>query len=71
MPKVVFISPSKYVQGKGVLKEIGEYASEFGKKPLVVSDNVVWEITKNIVEDSFRTKIYHTNSLNLGRSFIK
>lgn len=64
MPKVVFISPSKYVQGKGVLKEIGEYASEFGKKPLVVSDNVVWEITKNIVEDSFRTK-------NLSYKFIE
>jgi len=35
--KKVFISPSKYVQGFGVLKELGAYVKEYGSKALLVA----------------------------------
>lgn len=42
MANIVFVSPSKYVQGKGALKGIGEYVKAYGNKPLVVADEIVW-----------------------------
>ena len=32
----IFCSPSKYVQGAGELKKMGEYAQKNGKKELVL-----------------------------------
>ena len=32
----IIIAPSKYVQGKGEMKNIGTYAKDYGKKPLVL-----------------------------------
>ena len=32
----ILISPSKYVQGAGELKKLGEYAGVYGKKALVL-----------------------------------
>ncbi len=40
----VFISPSRYVQGKGVLKTGIEYIKNLGMKPLLLCDDLVWEI---------------------------
>lgn len=56
MANIVFVSPSKYVQGKGALKGIGEYVKAYGNKPLVVADEIVWGITKEMIEDSFKTE---------------
>jgi len=53
MANIVFISPSKYVQGKGALKSIGTYAKDFGKKPLILADKIVWGITKETIIGSF------------------
>lgn len=53
MNKKVFISPGAYVQGAGVLNEIGKETSKIGKKPLVLSDEVVWDLTKDTVVNSF------------------
>jgi glycerol dehydrogenase len=39
--KSVLIAPRKYVQGRGVLKELGCYAKLLGKKPLVLWDECV------------------------------
>ena len=39
--KTVLIAPHKYVQGRGVLKELGAYVAHLGKKPLVLWDSVV------------------------------
>lgn len=55
MANIVFVSPGKYVQGKGSLKQIGEYVKPYGNRPLVVADNIVWGITKETVEESFST----------------
>lgn len=54
MANIVFISPSKYVQGKGALKSIGTYAKDFGKKPLILADKIVWGITKETIIGSFK-----------------
>jgi len=34
--KSILIAPRKYVQGRGVIKEIGGYLRLLGKKPLVL-----------------------------------
>ena len=54
MNKLVFTSPAAYVQGAGVLKEIGPESKKIGEKPLVLSDEIVWKLTKNTVVDSFK-----------------
>lgn len=32
----ILISPSKYVQGAGEMKKLGEYAEKYGKKALIL-----------------------------------
>ncbi|MEF3330225.1 glycerol dehydrogenase [Oceanobacillus oncorhynchi] len=54
MSNVIFTSPSKYVQGKGALNELGKYVEAVGKKPLIISDEVVWKITEETVESSLK-----------------
>lgn len=53
MSAIVFQSPSKYIQGANVLNQIGEYTKNFGKKALILSDDVVWGITGGPIEKSF------------------
>lgn len=36
------ISPSRYVQGKGAISELGTYLKEIGSTPLMVADDLVW-----------------------------
>ncbi|MBN2476393.1 MAG: glycerol dehydrogenase [Pirellulales bacterium] len=50
--KTVLITPRKYVQGKGVLKELGSYAALLGKKALVLWDLCVKEIVGGTVLES-------------------
>lgn len=52
MSNVIFISPSKYVQGKGALNTIGSNVRAMTEKPLVISDKVVWDITGEIINKS-------------------
>ena len=47
--KLVFIAPRKYVQGRGVLAEIGTYLSMLGKKPLLLWDDNVKQIVGSTV----------------------
>ncbi len=49
MANIVFISPNKYIQGQGALQEIGKHVKEMGRKPLVLADEVVWNITKDTI----------------------
>jgi glycerol dehydrogenase len=39
--KMVFIAPHKYVQGRGVMAEIGSYLKLLGGKPILLWDDVV------------------------------
>ena len=42
--KKVLIAPQKYIQGRGVLGELGDYLKLLGKKPLVLWDPVVKQL---------------------------
>jgi len=52
--KTVLISPRKYVQGRGVLGEIGHWAGMLGRKPLVLWDAGVKQIVGATVLASLR-----------------
>lgn len=52
MSNIIFTSPGKYVQGKDALKDLGTNVKGIGNKPLILSDDIVWEITKETVETS-------------------
>lgn len=46
-----FASPSSYVQGKGVLFKSDPYLNDFGKKPLLITDDSVYQIIGKRFED--------------------
>jgi hypothetical protein len=46
----VFIAPRRYIQGVGVLKEIGKYVAPLGKRVLVAWEPVVSEQFNAIVK---------------------
>jgi len=52
--KTVLLAPHKYVQGRGVLKELGAYVAPLGKKPLVLWDSVVKGIVGETLLASLR-----------------
>lgn len=54
MQKYIFTSPSRYIQGNGVIEELGKEAEAIAKKSLLLADEVVWDITKDSVEESFK-----------------
>lgn len=54
----VFASPGRYVQGRGALEELGSLVSTVGKGPLVLTDDLVRDLTGQILERSFaRAKV--------------
>ena len=55
--KIVFIAPRKYVQGRGVMAEIGPYLAMLGKKPLLVWDTVVKQLVGETVLPASRRPV--------------
>lgn len=49
----ILISPNKYVQGAGELNNIGDYASDLGKKPLVLISKGGYKRVGETLEKSF------------------
>src|SRR5690625_8053462 len=54
MSNIIFRSPSKYIQGKGALESIGGYSKPIGQKPLIISDDIVREITEEVISKSLK-----------------
>ncbi|KAB8307911.1 glycerol dehydrogenase [Erwinia endophytica] len=54
MSKFVFSSPRKYVQGAGVLAQLGEYVAELGDSVFVVADETVWGLIGKEVQASLQ-----------------
>lgn len=54
MSKFIFSSPRKYVQGSGVLDELGEYLPSLGGKSLLIADEMVWGIIGDRVKASLK-----------------
>ena len=50
----IIISPSKYVQGKGELANIAEYAVKLGKKPFILISASGIKRVGDIIKDSFK-----------------
>ena len=58
----VLITPKKYVQGPGALKEIGSLISVIGKKPVLLWDKTVKSIVgKTVIESLKSAKIEYTD----------
>ncbi|MCT4634366.1 MAG: glycerol dehydrogenase [Firmicutes bacterium] len=53
MATKITISPGKYIQGPGELKKIENYTKDFGKKPFIISDDFVMNLTKDTVSESY------------------
>lgn len=49
----ILISPSKYVQGAGEMKKLGNYAEGYGKKALVLISPGGYKRIGDMIEDSF------------------
>lgn len=56
MSNIIFVSPSKYIQGKGALNSLGQHVKLIGQKPLIISDDIVWNITGEAVNKSFESE---------------
>ena len=50
----IFISPSKYVQGAGEMKKVGEYTSKLGSKALVLISQGGYKRIGSMIEESFK-----------------
>ncbi|MGO1949510.1 MAG: iron-containing alcohol dehydrogenase, partial [Mycobacteriaceae bacterium] len=48
----VFTSPSRYVQGPGVIDRAAGYLAPLGSSPLIITDEVVWGIAGEELENS-------------------
>lgn len=53
MAKIIYQSPGRYVQGKGVIESIADETQRLGSHALIISDEVVWNITKDQIDQSF------------------
>ncbi|MFC6465318.1 glycerol dehydrogenase [Marinilactibacillus sp. GCM10026970] len=54
MTKYVFRSPSRYIQGAGVIADLAKETEAIGKSPLLIADEVVWEITEESIKESYK-----------------
>lgn len=73
----VLISPSKYLQGAGEMKNIGTYAANCGKKALVLISKGGYKRIGKMIEDSFAARrlrcgflIILTESAAIARSTV-
>ncbi len=57
MTKRIFASPGRYIQGSGVIAELGDYLSEMGTKAILVSDDIVWGLIGTKVEAAVSGKV--------------
>jgi len=50
----LFLAPGRYIQERGILSRVGEFISSLGKKPLFLSDKLVWSKVGNILLHSLK-----------------
>lgn len=66
MSKFIFQSPSRYIQGKGVIDDLGKEIDKIASSPLLITDEVVWDITQESIENTFENadSEYHLEIFN-------
>lgn len=52
MSKFVFSSPRKYIQGAGMITQLGENLADLGKSAFIVADKIVWGLIGEQVQES-------------------
>ncbi len=59
----IFLGPKQYIQREGVLAEAGNYLKPFGRRPMVLGDELVLSIVRPTLEDRL-------HAANLSPSFV-
>lgn len=54
MSQIIFSSPSKYIQGYGILAQLGESLHLMGENALIVADDIVWDIVAQQTNTSLK-----------------
>jgi glycerol dehydrogenase len=57
MTKRIFASPGRYIQGSGVIADLGDYLAPMGDHALIVADDIVWGLVGEKVEASVSGKV--------------
>ncbi|ODS50119.1 MAG: glycerol dehydrogenase [Halanaerobium sp. 4-GBenrich] len=60
----VLTSPGKYVQGKKVIKKMGDYIKELGEKALIIADPIVKELFLADLESGLEELDYEIEFFN-------
>ena len=55
IPPKIAGGPGRYIQGVGALDLLGETLGDFGEKPLIVSDDIVWSILGGRITSGLET----------------
>jgi glycerol dehydrogenase len=63
----IFSTPSKYVQGKNVIGQLGEFVATLGTSPIIVADDTVWGIVEEKVTASFTESTLPLVRVGFGR----
>jgi len=63
----IFSTPSKYVQGKDVIAQLGDFVSTLGTSPIIVADDTVWGIVEGKVTASFAASKLPLVRVGFGR----
>lgn len=63
----ILAAPSRYVQGPGVLAELGTWIAKLGSTPLILAGETTWKLTQQTVTASFEAAGLPCNRLPMGR----
>jgi glycerol dehydrogenase len=61
MSKFVFSSPRKYVQGQGIINQLGDYIAELGTSAFLIADEIVWQLVGEKVISALKAKSVQFN----------
>jgi glycerol dehydrogenase len=50
----IMVSPSRYIQGPGVISKIGEYIMELGERAMVIGDKIILSLIQGPLTESLR-----------------
>ena len=55
----IFTSVSRYIQGPNTIDELGKHCLDWGKKPLIITDEIIKELLGERLSRSFERSIRH------------
>ncbi len=64
----IFSVPSRYVQGRGVIHQLGEHLKPIGSPAFLVADTFVWDMIGNDVQAALSGKVEHQLEAFSGES---